>query len=69
MLRPTTSRVATDNPETMSFNVDKRVCEDSPRLAREKTRVRLLQSSRFHHLCRFIFGKLKSSTSVLTRSF
>jgi hypothetical protein len=30
------------------------VCEDSSRLVREKTRARLLQSSRFHHLCRFI---------------
>src|SRR6202011_165599 len=30
------------------------VCEDSFRLVREKTRARLLQSSRFHHLCRFI---------------
>ena len=35
----------------------KRVCEDSSRLVREKTRARLLQSSRFHHLCRFILGK------------
>jgi len=25
VLRPTTSRVTTDNPETMPFNVDKRV--------------------------------------------
>jgi len=33
------------------------VCEDSSRLAREKTRARLLQSSRFHHLCRFNLGK------------
>jgi hypothetical protein len=32
----------------------KRVCEDSSRLVCEKTRARLLQSSRFHHLCRFI---------------
>jgi hypothetical protein len=36
---------------------EKRVCEDSSRLVREKTRARLLQSSCFHHLCRFILGK------------
>jgi len=30
------------------------VCEDASRLVREKTRARLLQSSRFHDLCRFI---------------
>jgi len=36
---------------------EKRVCEDSSRLVREKTRARLLQSSRFDHLCRFILGK------------
>ena len=33
---------------------DKRVCEDSSRHVCEKTRARLLQSSRFHDLCRFI---------------
>ena len=33
------------------------------------TRARLLESSRFHHLCRFILEKVKSSTSSLTRSF
>src|ERR1700687_2377292 len=32
------------------------VCEESSRLVRKKTRARLLQSSRFHHLCRFILG-------------
>ena len=30
------------------------VGEDSSRLVCEKTRARLLQSSRLHHLCRFI---------------
>ena len=29
-------------------------CKDSSRLICEKTRARLLQLSRFHHLCRFI---------------
>ena len=32
----------------------KGVCEDSSRLVCEKTRARLLQSSYFDHLCRFI---------------
>src|SRR5260370_6663460 len=35
------------------------VCEDSSRLVCEKTRARLLQSSRFHHLCRFISWEIE----------
>jgi hypothetical protein len=37
----------------------KRVCEDSSRLVCEKTRARLLQSSRFHHLFRFISWEIE----------
>ena len=36
------------------ISTEKRVCEDSSRLVREKASARLLQSSRFHHLCRFL---------------
>ena len=35
----------------------RRVCENSSRLAHEKTRAHLLQSARFNYLCRFIWGK------------
>jgi hypothetical protein len=38
-------------------------------LVRETTGACLLQSSRFHHLVPFHLGKVKSSTSALTRSF
>jgi hypothetical protein len=37
----------------------KRVCEDSSHLVCKKTRARLLQSSRFHHLCRFISWEIE----------
>ena len=40
--------------DNSGVNGDKRVCEKSSRVACEKTRARLLQSSRFRHLCRFI---------------
>jgi hypothetical protein len=39
---------------SLTVKDDNRVCEDSSRLVCEKTRAHLLQSSRFHHLCRFI---------------
>ena len=53
-------RIASGNFLEADFSVpirqtsEERVCEDSSRLVCEKTRARLLQSSRFHHLCRFI---------------
>jgi hypothetical protein len=41
-------------PNNSGTDRNKRLCEDSSCLVCEKTRARLLQSSRFHHLCRFI---------------
>ncbi len=40
--------------ESRAVPSETRVCEDSSRFVCEKTRARLTQSSRFHHLCRFI---------------
>src|SRR5690242_1366388 len=61
-------RVA-DQPRTTPFLDRTEVVRNSSRLVREKTRARLLQSSSVHQLRVSSLGKLKSSTSFLTRSF
>jgi hypothetical protein len=58
-----------DNPRTIPFDGHTRVCEDSSRLVCEKTSARYYSHRAFTTCAVSPLGKLKSSTSALTRSF